>query len=54
MWDIVGQKKAVSLLQKSLKKDSLAHAYLLVGPPYNINPAGQVADISGGWFSGLR
>jgi DNA polymerase-3 subunit delta' len=34
MWDIVGQQKAVSLLQKSLEKGSLAHAYLLVGPPH--------------------
>ena len=34
MWDIVGQEKAVSFLQKSLERGSLAHAYLLVGPPH--------------------
>lgn len=34
MWDMVGQEKAVSFLQKSLEKGSLAHAYLLVGPPH--------------------
>ena len=34
MWDIVGQEKAVSFLQKSLGRGSLAHAYLLVGPPH--------------------
>ena len=31
---MVGQEKAVSLLQKSLEKGSLAHAYLLIGPPH--------------------
>jgi DNA polymerase-3 subunit delta' len=34
MWDMVGQEKAVSFLQKSLEKGSLAHAYLLVGPAH--------------------
>ncbi len=34
MWDIVGQEKAVTFLQKSLARGSLAHAYLLVGPPH--------------------
>jgi DNA polymerase-3 subunit delta' len=34
MWDIVGQDKAVTFLQKSLLRGSLAHAYLLVGPPH--------------------
>jgi len=34
MWDIVGQEKAVSFLQKSLEKGSLAHAYLFVGPAH--------------------
>jgi len=34
MWDIIGQEKALSLLQKSLKKGNLAHAYLLVGLPH--------------------
>jgi DNA polymerase III subunit delta' len=32
MWDMVGQEKAVYLLQKSLERGSLARAYLLVGP----------------------
>jgi DNA polymerase-3 subunit delta' len=34
MWDIVGQEKAVSFLQKSLESGKLAHAYLLVSPPH--------------------
>jgi DNA polymerase-3 subunit delta' len=34
MWSIVGQNKAVTFLRKSLEKDSLAHAYLLVGLPH--------------------
>jgi DNA polymerase-3 subunit delta' len=34
MWDIVGQDKAVTFLQKSLERESLAHAYLLVSPPH--------------------
>ena len=34
MWDIVGQEKAVTFLQKSLEKGNLAHAYLLVGAPH--------------------
>ena len=34
MWNIVGQEKAVSFLRKSLEKGSLAHAYLVVGPPH--------------------
>ena len=33
-WQIVGQTRVVTLLQRSLEKDSLAHAYLLVGPPH--------------------
>ena len=32
MWQVVGQTRAVSLLQHSLERGSLAHAYLLVGP----------------------
>lgn len=32
MWQVIGQNRNVSLLQNSLKKDSLAHAYLIVGP----------------------
>ncbi|MBN1644157.1 MAG: AAA family ATPase [Dehalococcoidales bacterium] len=34
MWDIIGQERAISLLQKSLKKDNLANAYLLAGLPH--------------------
>ncbi|MDD5590796.1 MAG: AAA family ATPase [Dehalococcoidales bacterium] len=34
MWQIVGQDNAVSLLERSLDKKALAHAYLLVGPPH--------------------
>src|SRR3990172_564534 len=34
MWQVIGQTKAVSLLQRSLEIDSLAHAYLFVGPAH--------------------
>ena len=34
MWDIVGQTRAVSLLQRSLEGGTLSHAYLFVGPPH--------------------
>ena len=34
MWQVVGQDRVVSLLQRSLEKESLAHAYLLIGPPH--------------------
>jgi DNA polymerase III subunit delta' len=34
MWQVIGQVRAVSLLQQSLKAGTLAHAYLLVGPPH--------------------
>ncbi len=34
MWQVIGQPRAVSLLQRSLEAGSLAHAYLLVGPPH--------------------
>ncbi|HEY40813.1 MAG TPA: DNA polymerase III subunit delta' [Dehalococcoidia bacterium] len=34
MWDLVGQDRVVSLLQRSLETGSLAHAYLLVGPAH--------------------
>jgi DNA polymerase-3 subunit delta' len=34
VWQLIGQKKAVSLLDQSLKAGRLAHAYLLVGPPH--------------------
>ncbi|MFC1912262.1 DNA polymerase III subunit delta' [Chloroflexota bacterium] len=33
MWQIVGQTRVVDLLQRSLEKDSLAHAYLFAGSP---------------------
>ena len=32
MWEIVGQAKATSLLQRSLERQAVAHAYLLIGP----------------------
>lgn len=34
MWQIVGQTKAVSLLQRSLERGLLSHAYLFVGPAH--------------------
>jgi len=34
MWQVVGQTRAVSLLQRSLETESLAHAYLFVGPAH--------------------
>ena len=34
MWQVIGQDRAVSLLQRSLERQTLAHAYLLVGPPH--------------------
>ncbi len=34
LWWVIGQNKAVSLLQRSLEKDSLAHAYFFVGPAH--------------------
>ena len=34
MWQVIGQNRAVSLLQHSLEIDSLAHAYLFVGPAH--------------------
>lgn len=32
MWQVVGQTRVVSLLQRSLEREALAHAYLFVGP----------------------
>lgn len=32
MWNIIGQEKAVALLESSLKKGRLSHAYLFLGP----------------------
>ncbi|MFC2013397.1 ATP-binding protein [Chloroflexota bacterium] len=34
MWQLIGQSRAVSLLQRSLEREALAHAYLFVGPPH--------------------
>lgn len=34
MWDVVGQERALLLLQRSLEAGSLAHAYLFVGPAH--------------------
>ncbi len=34
MWQVIGQSRIVTLLQHSLEKGMLAHAYLLVGPPH--------------------
>ncbi|MBI2831674.1 MAG: DNA polymerase III subunit delta' [Chloroflexi bacterium] len=34
MWNIIGQEKIVSLLQRGLEKGTLSHAYLLVGPAH--------------------
>jgi DNA polymerase-3 subunit delta' len=34
LWQVVGQSRVVSLLQRSLKQGSIAHAYLVVGPPH--------------------
>jgi DNA polymerase-3 subunit delta' len=34
MWQVIGQNKAVSLLQRSLETGNLAHAYLFVGPAH--------------------
>ena len=34
MWQVVEQSRAVSLLQRSLGTDSVAHAYLFVGPAH--------------------
>ena len=34
MWNIVGQRRALSLLQGSLSRGRVAHAYLFSGPPH--------------------
>ncbi len=34
MWQVIGQTRVVSLLQHSLERGTVAHAYLLVGPPH--------------------
>jgi len=34
VWSVIGQDRAVSLLQRGLEKSSLAHAYLFIGPAH--------------------
>ncbi|OGO30269.1 MAG: hypothetical protein A2Z29_09175 [Chloroflexi bacterium RBG_16_56_11] len=34
MWQVIGQARAVSLLEHGLASDRLAHAYLFAGPPH--------------------
>jgi len=34
MWQIIGQSRAVSLLQQSLAAERIAHAYLFIGPQH--------------------
>jgi len=34
VWQVIGQTRALSLLQHGLETGTLAHAYLLVGPPH--------------------
>jgi DNA polymerase-3 subunit delta' len=34
MWQVIGQERAVSLLQRGLEAGKLAHAYLFVGPAH--------------------
>jgi DNA polymerase III subunit delta' len=34
MWQVIGQERAVSLLQHGLETGRLTHAYLFVGPPH--------------------
>lgn len=34
MWQVVGQDRAVSILQRGLERGTLAHAYMLAGPPH--------------------
>jgi len=34
VWQVVGQSRAVSLLERSLERGLLSHAYLFVGPPH--------------------
>ena len=33
-WQVMGQDRVLSTLQRSLEKGVVAHAYLLVGPPH--------------------
>jgi len=34
VWEVIGQSRLVSLLQRGLETGTLAHAYMLVGPPH--------------------
>jgi len=34
MWQVIGHNRVLSLLQHGLKRGTLAHAYLLAGPPH--------------------
>ena len=34
MWQVIGQSRVISFLQRSLESGTLAHAYLLIGPPH--------------------
>lgn len=34
MWQVIGQTRVVSWLQRALERDSLSHAYLFAGPPH--------------------
>jgi len=34
MWQVVGQPKAITLLERSIQMGQLSHAYLFVGPPH--------------------
>jgi len=34
MWQVVGQPKAITLLERSIEIGQLSHAYLFVGPPH--------------------
>jgi DNA polymerase-3 subunit delta' len=34
MWQVVGQSKAIRLLERSIEMGQLSHAYLFVGPPH--------------------
>ena len=34
MWQTAGQSRIINYLKDSITRDSLAHAYLFVGPPH--------------------
>lgn len=33
MWQVIGQTKAITLLERSIQREQLSHVYLFVGPP---------------------